>query len=357
MRRGGPPITTGVLVSGVIAALRGRAIDPAPLVERAGLTGVDPARASADALPGAESMLAELAADAAGDPIFGLRLAEAVDPRDLGLLYFLVRAAPTLRDALSLFERFLPAANSGVEADVTASAGGGAIVDFRFLGAPRARLKHTVEYHLAMAVRVCRSIAAGPVNPTRVTFAHPRLESIDAVEQYFGCPADFDAGSDRIVLARSALDLSLIAADPRLLQVLSGIAEDAAAWSAPSRPTVRRAVGAALRRLLPAGEAKVESVAGALGMTARTLSRRLEQEGTSYSRVLEGLRTELALQYLSDGSFGERSLDQIASALGYHDIAAFSRAFRRWTGHAPSVVRDNPGLARGIVEAGERGRT
>ena len=89
-------------------------------------------------------------------------------------------------------------------------------------------------------------------------------------------------------------------------------------------------------KLLPDGKSNKASVAKTLALSARTLSRRLADEGTTYEEVVDWLRRSLALQYLKDANI---SLSQIAWLLGYEGSTSFNHAFRRWTGRSPTVMR------------------
>jgi AraC-like DNA-binding protein len=73
-------------------------------------------------------------------------------------------------------------------------------------------------------------------------------------------------------------------------------------------------------------------------MSTRSLERRLNEEGTSYTAVLSDLRRELAMQYLDDKTL---DVSQIAWLLGYSEVSSFNHAFRRWTSKSPKAVRNN----------------
>ena len=92
-----------------------------------------------------------------------------------------------------------------------------------------------------------------------------------------------------------------------------------------------------MEKLLPHGRAKVSAVAKALALSARTLSRRLADEGTTYGEVLDQVRRSLALQYLKEPGM---PLSQIAWLLGYEGSTSFNHAFRRWMGQSPSAARN-----------------
>ena len=91
-----------------------------------------------------------------------------------------------------------------------------------------------------------------------------------------------------------------------------------------------------MQKLLPHGKAHAQTVAKALRLSVRTLSRRLADEGTTYAEIVDRVRRSLALQYLEEPGF---SLSQIAWLLGYEQTTSFNHAFRRWTGRSPSEAR------------------
>jgi len=92
----------------------------------------------------------------------------------------------------------------------------------------------------------------------------------------------------------------------------------------------------AIASLLPHGMARVDEVARKLGMSRRTLARRLASEGSSFSEVMNRLRLDLAQRHIADPSL---SISQIAWLLGYHEVSAFTHAFKRWTGKTPREMR------------------
>lgn len=103
--------------------------------------------------------------------------------------------------------------------------------------------------------------------------------------------------------------------------------------------SVASQVGSTLRELLPMGRSSAEDVCYSLAMSRSTLQRTLRGEGTSFQRVLDDTRNELAIRYLTKSSL---DLNEIALLLGYRDPNSFSRAFRRWTGRAPGDLRGKP---------------
>ena len=94
-----------------------------------------------------------------------------------------------------------------------------------------------------------------------------------------------------------------------------------------------------LLSMLPRGKVQTAALARQLGMSVRSLTRHLAQEGTSFGEILDRLRHRLALRYLEDRRI---SVQQIAWLLGYSEIGAFNHAFKRWTGTSPTRARNLP---------------
>jgi len=97
-----------------------------------------------------------------------------------------------------------------------------------------------------------------------------------------------------------------------------------------------------LLSMLPSGKVQTAAIAQQLGMSARSFTRHLAQEGTSFGEILDRLRNRIALRYLEDRRM---TLQQIAWLLGYSEIGAFNHAFKRWTGTSPGRARNLPALS------------
>lgn len=115
-------------------------------------------------------------------------------------------------------------------------------------------------------------------------------------------------------------------------EVAKAIGTHATRSAPPS--ALRRQVEATIEPLLPTGEAAIERVARELGLSRQTLYRRLKEEGTTFEALLDGVRRRLAVKLIREGA----SVKDAAYRLGFSDPAAFSRAFKRWTGSSPSAM-------------------
>ena len=127
-----------------------------------------------------------------------------------------------------------------------------------------------------------------------------------------------------------------------LNELLTAYCEEALARRRTGRGGLRADVENAIVPLLPHGEARAGQVARRLGMSQRTLARRLASEDLTFASVLDGLRLDLADRYLADADL---SISEIAWLLGYREVSAFTHAFKRWTGKTPREVRTQGNFA------------
>ena len=126
----------------------------------------------------------------------------------------------------------------------------------------------------------------------------------------------------------------------RLFGEIAGAARREMAKKAPARDSFRRRVEAEVEPLLTSGTIRIERIARTLGCSRQTLYRRLKAEGLTFAQLLDDLRRRRALQLVGNASL---PVKEIAWRLGFSDPAAFSRAFKRWTGKSPQAFRAQPG--------------
>jgi len=138
------------------------------------------------------------------------------------------------------------------------------------------------------------------------------------------------------------LELPLPNADPRLCAILDRHAKQLLE-QLPRVPRLSQRVRELIAAELKEGSPTSESIARKLQMSDRTLRRRLEEDDTTYEKLVEGLRKALAERYMSEPNF---SIDDVAFMLGYSEVNAFRRAFRRWHGESPAGWRRRRGPKR-----------
>ena len=287
-----------------------------------------------------------LAATALQDDLLGFHLAQMPDLRAIGLLYYLLASSETLLDGLQRVARYSTIVNEGIVQ--TCTHGSELCMSFRFRGVSRHLDRHQIECWSAGLLRLCRELTGLRLVPSRVRMVHQRGDDQRAeLGRFFGKSLQFGASVDEVAFPRRVADARIRSADPYLNKLLLDYCEDALSHRKRAG-TFRASVENAIAPLLPHGKASVEEVARQLAVSPRTLARRLREEGTSFSGVLEGLRNDLAARYLAEKEFG---IAQIAWLLGYQETSAFSRACKRWTGKTPRDIR----VARTVKKGGRQG--
>ena len=171
--------------------------------------------------------------------------------------------------------------------------------------------------------------------PLEVRFQHARPSgAASTYEELFGCPVRFGQRATAVVFPSSALDLPLRTAQPEVAGYLESLASRSLA-RLPNDDVVA-AVREAVRAELADGDPCLPRVARALGVSPRTLQRRLEERGVEFQRLVDDIRHREALRLVGAT---DTPLVEIGFLLGYSDPKAFRRAFRRWTGVSPADLR------------------
>jgi AraC-like DNA-binding protein len=334
------PTATGFAAQQAVAALRKHGIDPAPLLERLGLSeqdlNKDQNRISAEA----QAKLLEFAAEALHDPALGLHLALKVNPREMGLLFYVASAAKDLGEALALFARYCRIVNEAIRVQLK-QRDSDLSVEAHFAGVRRFRTAQNAEFGVALILKMLRQITGRNVHPTSITLVHMRNSDSREFERFCGCQVEFGESSGQVVFSAQSLAAPLITEDVHLLDALRPICDAAAKLRETAPGSLRSLVENEAQKLLPHGKAQRQNIAKRLAMSPRTLARRLADEGTTFEDIVDELRRSLALQYIKNPSI---SLSQVAWLLGYEGSTSFNHAFRRWTGIPPSVATRFPPL-------------
>ena len=342
------PRASGIVVRAAHAEARRAGIPVGPLLARANLTQRQVGDARASLLARDQMRFLELIATAMGDDLFGFHLGRDLELREAGLLYYVMASSHTMLEALHRGARYWSLSNEGVVLHCRA----GRHVDLavEYVGSSRHLDRHHTEGLAAAIVRVLRELTGRRLSPTRVRFVHRRPKCPAELAQFFGGKVEFGAPADDIRFEAGAGDVPIVGADPYLNRLLVGYCEEALAHRQPARGSLRSRVENAIVPLLPHGEARATRVASHLGLSERTLARRLAADGLTFSQVLDGLKADLAARYMAEA---DTPISQVAWLLGYQEVSAFSKAFRRWTGRSPRHARNmaaNPCHTRSHVD-------
>jgi AraC-like DNA-binding protein len=278
--------------------------------------------------------LIERAASTLGDASYGLRLGASYRARDGGLLGFVVLNSPTLMDALANLQRYFRVVGEGEDVEIER---GGPHVVLRFRESDPAlrRLRHNSEYIASVVARLCREMTGKRIAPLRAEFMHSRPNTQVGYEQYLGCAVRFRAEWDALVYDAKTLSLPVAGADAKLLDVLKRACRRLLGPEPKKQDLVRDVRELAIDRLAR-GPLRIDDIARELGMSSKTLERRLGERRLTFSALLDEIRCELAKRYLGETDF---RLEQVAYLIGYSEPASLVRAFRRWTGTTPMQYR------------------
>ena len=173
-----------------------------------------------------------------------------------------------------------------------------------------------------------------------VLFLHPAPGDPHPYEDFFECPVRFGAGENALVFSRALLAMPLVQADENLHLAMREQAR-AAMEKAFSQTDLVHRLHQALIPLMPKCEATLEHAASALGLSARTLQRRLGTVSLGFQSVLDSARKDMAVIYLRDPAL---SVLDVSLLLGYAEQSSFTRAFRGWFACSPSAWRRDRGL-------------
>lgn len=265
-----------------------------------------------------------------GDPNLGLHLAQDVGKAqhfDAGLL--LLMASPNVRVALERMVRHQRFWGDG-DRTTLAQSHGGLTVRYDLRVKEGAFARHADECAMAEIALGVRVLSGSDLRPRVVRFRHAAPASLEEHRALFGCPLEFRAPHTEVVLSDAVCDTPMQHANAAFFAIFEEQVHRALA-RLPRVAGASETVRAAVRAALASGTCTLAATARGLGISARTMQRRLHAEGTSFAALVDALRHELACTYLDR----RVSIPETAALLGYTDPTAFHHAFRRWTGATP----------------------
>lgn len=270
------------------------------------------------------------AAEAAGDPEFGIKVGKHVSPGDFFVLGHAWLASDSLHDAMQRLSRFINVLSTignhirlqhDGETCALIETGNNRIVNPQ----PVAQ-----DAGYVALLRMIEFIAPAGVGPLHVNLPRAQDAALVDYESALGCPVSFEAGAQTWTFRASDLEAPLSGAVPEVADASDRIA--ASYIASLDEGAVAREVRQTLIQALPSGHVDQQSIAKKLYRSRSTLQRQLGAEGTSYREILESTRQALAEKYLKDSSYSQA---QVAFMVGFSDQSNFARAFKRWTGMSP----------------------
>lgn len=280
------------------------------------------------------AQLLEEAARATADDCFGLHFGERYNPKNIGPLVYAVLNSRTIVAGIANVERYLRVFNQAAKWGFAVKGNWGYI---RFLltdldiEAPR---QHN-ECTMAVALNTLRIMVGSQWTPQEVQFAHEAPHKISEHRRVFGTPVSFGCETNAFVVEREFVEREVPAADPRLYRILKRYL-DGVLKEMPREDSFLASLRKSIAESMRDGDPKLARVSKRIAMSPRTLQRRLKDYGVDYKKLTDDTRRRFATNYLKDR---KNTLTEIAFLLGYSEVSAFNRAFKRWTGSTPLDYR------------------
>lgn len=279
--------------------------------------------------------LFERAAKLTGNDAFGFERGQHSELKRSGLFCYVGRTAPTVRDFLVSITRFRRVYSDVIEMSVDRLQGEG-ILEWDYAVPSTVPARQYCEFGVAGLVGAVRRSVNRMIRLPRVAFHHSRNTRLGVFRSYLGGDVLFSAPRNQLQFDLSDLELPLVTADDQLHAVLVQYGEEVLARKSVGKSDLALVVEKTIADGIVSGRANQDQIARDLGMSSRTLSRKLSQQGTSFAQLLGDFRLAMARRYLHDSDL---SLTEISYLLGYSRLSSFSDAFKRQTGQTPGQFR------------------
>ena len=312
---------------------KGQHLNPQAMLRKVGLT--PRMLASPTQLIALDSALAllEISARESGCDTFGLRMAEARLLSDFGPISLLLTHQSSIRIALQTIAQYRHLLNESLGMHME-DAGKTTIIREEIMSDYAGGTQQSTDMAVGVLMLIFRAILGEHWRPQAVHFTHPANSDVQVHRRLFGCPLHFDSDFNGVVCLKADMDRPNARADAAMASYAQSFIE---AMPKRGQSSVVQDVRRSVYLLLPMGRASVEQIASGLGVNVRTLQRRLDDSGVSFSQVLNDVRSELAQRYITHT---QHSMGRVAEQLGYSNLSSFTRWFGAQFGCSPSEMRE-----------------
>ncbi len=276
----------------------------------------------------------EIAAELTDDPAIGLQVGSKIDPARFSVVAQAAFQCDTVRDVLNMYARFFSIVNETTRLCIEESKDR-AVIAFSCV-VPEYYCVSEMERMMTTALARCSYILGKKIRVKEVCFQHKAPAYAESYEAFFEAPIKFEQAHCAISVPPGLLDLKIKHGNPYLLSVLSGYAEKLLKKLAPSSDIQQKVRLYIERHLADEQTLDVTLVAKELHMSRHTLYRKLKKENVSFQALVEEVKQVEAKRYLTQKDV---SISEVAFLLGFSELSAFSRAFKRWTGLSPAQYR------------------
>ena len=267
-------------------------------------------------------------------PEFGFGVASRLGPGDFGVVDYVMRNCPTFGESLEARARYQRLLFDQEHELERVSYTDDEVVMGYYVPPPVVGLRHPADWVVAATCELSRQLSGGRAQPLWIGFPHLEDGREAKLRERVGPGVELRFGLEHAAVSypRSVLALTNVDADPRLATYVQADADCRLAAMPPTShgDQVREAISGALIR---GQRPKQAAVARTMGLSQRTLQRRLDELGMSFAKLVDEQRHQLALKWLDQARMNN---SEIAFMLGYTNDTSFYRAFRRWTGQTPN---------------------
>jgi len=265
---------------------------------------------------------------------FSLRFGQQLAAEDYGTLGLSWKTCWSARDILERTERYMVlVTNHGtikVE-DINDT------TKTQLFRTPEHRgLEISNETTFAMIIKIIKDVTEADIYPTLVRFQHAPPSRITPYLEYFNCPVQFKQSENAFYYKTADLSTPTVKADKSIHQFLVERMDEEAQGIEVNANKLVKDVQNLIEEALPSGIPSVNQIGAHLGMSSRTLKRRLAEHDMTFRSLVKNTQESISIQLLKHSS---HSIGEIAFQAGYSEQSAFNRAFKRWTGQSPVAYR------------------
>jgi len=279
--------------------------------------------------------LFEESARQTGNDNFGLWFGNQFQPRDLGMWGYAAISAPTLGSALECLVRLFGYHQESSVMRLRGDGDGLVRLEYQITAPAIVERRQDAELSLGMFLNVLRECCGSHWSPEEVHFEHPKPARAREHETAFGAPVYFSQATNALVFRPDILARPMPSRDTRLLAVMQTCLEQLGSRPSSDDHLLDR-LRTAIRVKLPEGYPSLDEIADELRAPLGAMHQDLQAAGFTYKEMVEDVRRDLGLSYIKQRHL---PFSEIALLLGYSELSAFSRAFRRWTGTSPREYR------------------
>jgi AraC-like DNA-binding protein len=263
-----------------------------------------------------------------------LRTGASMKCEEYGAFGLAWKSAHNLNGSYLRAERYGRALSSVSRYAVETTEDGGYIFLHRD-GDRRLGMRLSNEATIASIIQISKEVSINPFTPLAVYFKHKAPGTSTVHEEYFGCPVHFNSDRDALMVSHQTLQTPNKLGDESYSKFFDSHLETELAKLTDDVSLDKR-VGIQISQSLSEGLPTMSEIAGRLGMSGRTLQRRLSDQGHTYQFLVDEARRQLAQRLLEQTDYG---LAEIAFLTGFSEQSAFTRAFKRWEGQTPRSFR------------------